>query len=190
MQEPELLLFLTSLAVLLGAASLMGAIANRLGGAPVVGEIVAGILIGKTVLGRLCPEAFEWLFREGAASTMLQGYKALGIVLLLFVAGIEIDTASLRRSSKALFYTSMLSAAIPFMVGYGIGLAFPDRYLADPSQRTFHALFFGIALAISALPVITRTLIDFGLIKTEVKVIDFTATRSPVRWRGSAEDVF
>jgi Kef-type K+ transport system membrane component KefB len=167
MHDPQLLIFLLALAVLLGAACVLGAIATRLGWPAVVGEIAAGILVGKTVLGRCWPEAFAWLFRDGPAATMLNGYKALAIVLLMVVAGLEMNTGAMRRIGKALAWTAVLGAAIPFGLGYALGLLVPDAYLADPSQRTLLAVFLGIALAISALPVITRTLIDLGLLKTE-----------------------
>jgi Kef-type K+ transport system membrane component KefB len=168
MQETHLLLFLLSLAVLLGTASVLGMLARRLGCAPVVGELLAGILIGKTVLGRIAPGAFDWLFGDGPAGVMLQGYKTLSIVLLLLVAGLEIDTGMLRRFSRTMVFTSALGAVLPFVLGYGLGLILPAQYLVDASHRDLHAVFLGIALAISALPVITRTLIDLGLIRTEI----------------------
>jgi len=171
MHDSQLLTFLFSLAVLLGAAYVLGAVARRIGCPAVVGEIAAGIVVGKTVLGRLCPDVFAWLFREGPAGVMLQGYKSLAVVLLMVVAGLEMNTGAMRRIGKAMAWSALLGALVPFLFGYGFGLVAPDRYLADPSQRTFHALFLGIALAISALPVITRTLIDLGLMKTEFGAI-------------------
>jgi Kef-type K+ transport system membrane component KefB/mannitol/fructose-specific phosphotransferase system IIA component (Ntr-type) len=171
MHHPEVFVFLLSLAVLLGAARLFGEIAHRLGWPAVVGEIIAGIFIGKTVLGRFAPGAFQWLFRDGAPRTLLQGYTTVAVVLLLVVAGLEIDLSMLRRSGRAVVLTSMLGAVIPFVLGYGSGLLLPDHYLADPSRRGLHAAFLGIALAISALPVITRTLMDLGLMKSEIGML-------------------
>ncbi len=171
MNHPEVFVFLLSLAVLLGAARLFGEIANRLGWPAVVGEIIAGVVIGKTVLGRFAPGAFAWLFRDGPPRTLLQGYTTVAVVLLLVVAGLEIDLSSLRRSGRAVLITSMLGALVPFALGYGSGLLLPDHYLADPSRRGLHAAFLGIALAISALPVITRTLMDLGLMKSEIGML-------------------
>ncbi len=102
---------------------------------------------------------------------MLNGYKTIAVVLLLVVAGLEIDLTKVRRSGRAVLITSMLGALIPFALGYGSGLMLPDHYLADPSRRGLHAAFFGIALAISALPVITRTLMDLGLMKSEIGML-------------------
>jgi Kef-type K+ transport system membrane component KefB len=141
----------------------------------VVGEIMAGILLGKTVLGRVAPDAFLWLFPEGTPRTLLSGYTTVAAVLLLVVAGFEIDLTVVRRSSRAAILTSALGAAIPFAIGYGAGMALPDGDLADPSRRGVHAAFLGIALSISALPVIARTLLDLGLMKTDLGIIVLSA---------------
>jgi Kef-type K+ transport system membrane component KefB/mannitol/fructose-specific phosphotransferase system IIA component (Ntr-type) len=171
MQHPEVLVFLVSLAVLLGAARIFGQLASRLGWPAVVGEIVAGVVVGKTVLGRFAPGAFDWLFPTGPASTMLNGYKTVAVVLLLVCAGLEIDLTTVRRSGRAVLITSMLGAVVPFVLGYGAGILLPDHYMPDPARRGLHAAFLGIALAISALPVITRTLMDLGLMKSEIGML-------------------
>lgn len=175
MQHSEVLLFLLSLAVLLGAARLLGELAHRLGWPGVVGEILAGVIVGKTVFGRVAPGAFAWLFQEGTTKTLLSGYTTVAVVLLLVVAGLEIDLTTVRRSGRALLLTSIFGAVIPFVFGYGAGWLLPEHHLADPSRRGLHAAFLGIALAISALPVITRTLMDLGLMKSDIGMIVLSA---------------
>lgn len=175
MEHSEVFVFLLSLAVLLGVARLLGELVSRLGWPAVVGEIVAGVFIGKTVLGRFAPGVFARLFPEGPPSIMLNGYKTVAVVLLLVVAGLEIDLTAVRRSGKALVYTSIFSAVIPFAFGYGAGFLLSDSSLADPSHRHLHAAFLGIALAISALPVITRTLMDLGLMKSDIGMLVLSA---------------
>jgi Kef-type K+ transport system membrane component KefB/mannitol/fructose-specific phosphotransferase system IIA component (Ntr-type) len=167
----EVPVFLLSLAVLLGAARLLGALAQRLGLPAVVGEILAGLLAGKTVLGRVAPGAYAWLFPDGAPKTLLSGYTTVAVVLLLVVAGTEIDLTVVRRSGRVVGLTSVLGMVVPFALGLGTGLLLPDGDLADPSRRTLHAAFLGIALSISALPVIARTLLDLGLFKTDFGLI-------------------
>ncbi len=167
----EVPIFLLSLAVLLGSARLLGALAARLGLPAVVGEILAGLLAGKTVLGRAFPGAFAWLFPEGPAQTLLAGYTTVAVVLLLVVAGTEIDLTVVRRSGRVVGLTSVLGMVVPFAIGYGTGLVLPASDLADPSRRVLHAAFLGIALSISALPVIARTLLDLGLFKTDFGLI-------------------
>jgi Kef-type K+ transport system membrane component KefB/mannitol/fructose-specific phosphotransferase system IIA component (Ntr-type) len=171
----DVLQFLLSLAVLLFAARLFGGLISRLGMPAVVGEILAGIVIGKTLFGRLAPGAFVWLFPEGTPRVMLSGYTTVAAVLLLVVAGLEIDLTVARKRSRAAALTSFLGATVPFALGYGMGLLLPDSDLANPSRRAAHAAFLGIALSISALPVIARTLLDLGLMKTDLGLIVLSA---------------
>ena len=172
----DVLLFLLSLAVLLGSARLFGALVQKYGMPAVVGEIIAGVVVGKTLVGRLFPESFAWLFPTGTASTLLTGYTTVAAVLLLVVAGFEIDLTVVKRSSRTAIVTSLLGAIVPFALGYGACLfLLPDSDLANPGRRGVHAAFLGIALSISALPVIARTLLDLGLMKTDLGLIVLSA---------------
>lgn len=171
----ELLIFLVALAVLLAVARIMGEIARRFGLPAVAGEIIAGILIGKTVLGAVAPGAYEWLFPEGTARTLLTGYTTVAVMLLLVVAGIEVDLTVVRRSTRKALLISALGAVIPFALGYGLGFILPGSDIADPTRRGLHAAFLGIALSISALPVIAKTLLDLGLLKTDLGLIVLSA---------------
>jgi Kef-type K+ transport system membrane component KefB len=171
----DVLVFLLSLAVLLGMARAFGAVAHKLGMPAVVGEILAGVFIGKTVLGRVAPGAFNWLFSDGTPRVLISGYTSIAAVLLLVVAGIEIDLTVVRRSSRTVIFTSVLGAVVPFILGYSLGLILPDSALQNPARREVHAAFLGIALSISALPVIARTLLDLGLMKTDLGLIIVSA---------------
>lgn len=175
MQHDQIVSFLLALAVLLSTAAFLGRVAQRCGVPSIVGDLSAGILLGKTILGRLAPDAYTWLFAHPENGAMLQGYKTISIVLLLLLAGLEINLLSLRRFAGVLVYTSVLGAAIPFVGGYAVGMALPDGYLIDPQQREVFAVFLGIALSISALPVITRTLMDLGLLKTKIGAVVLSA---------------
>lgn len=168
MHDPGLPAFLFALAALLLAARALGALAQRLGAPAIVGELLAGVVIGQTVLGRAWPQAYDWLFANATSTAMLQGYKTLAVVLLLTIAGLELDLGLLRRRSRALALTATFSALVPFGLGFATGMMLPAQFVAQPDQRTFHALFLGIALAISALPVITRTLLELGLLRQEL----------------------
>lgn len=167
----DILVFLVSLAALLATARLLGEGARRLGLPAVAGEIVSGILIGRTVLGRIAPQAFAWTFPEGTPKILLSGYTTVAVMLLLVVAGLEIDLSVVRKSGRAVFLTSAMGLVLPFLLGWGTGFLLPDSDLADPGRRGLHAAFLGIALAISALPVIARTLLDLGLMKTDIGLI-------------------
>lgn len=171
----DVLFFLLSLAVLLGSARLLGEMFAKIGFPAVAGEIAAGILIGKTVLGRVAPGAFTWLFPAGSAETMLSSYTTVAVVMLLVVAGFEIDLAIVRRTGRLVVWTAVPGVVLPFLLGFGVGMILPDADLADPSRRMLHALFLGVALSISALPVIAKTLLDLGLMKTEFGLLVLSA---------------
>ncbi len=176
MHESDVLVFLLSLAVLLSTARLLGELARRLGLPLVFGELASGILLGPTVLGRTLPDAQRWLFpREGAPQQMLAGYTSVGVVLLLVVAGLEVNLGIVRRRGRSALLTSVLGILMPLAGGVLLGVLLPDSDLVLPHHRALFTLFMGVALSISALPVIAKTLLDLGLFKTEVGLLVMAA---------------
>jgi Kef-type K+ transport system membrane component KefB/mannitol/fructose-specific phosphotransferase system IIA component (Ntr-type) len=180
------LVFLLSLAVLLGGARALGGLCERFGIPAVAGELFAGVVLGKTLLGRVAPGVFGWLFPGGAPQTLLGGYSTIAAVLLLVVAGLEIDLRVVRQAGRVVVLTGLFGVAVPLFGGFGLGALLPDGALADPSRRTLHTAFLGIALSISALPVIARTLLDLGLMKTDLGLIVLSAAvlSDLVGWTG------
>jgi Kef-type K+ transport system membrane component KefB/mannitol/fructose-specific phosphotransferase system IIA component (Ntr-type) len=173
--EQDVLVFLLSLAVLLSTARLLGEVARRLGLPLVFGELAAGIFLGPTVLGRTSPSAQHWLFPGGVPQHMLAGYTNVAVVLLLVVAGLEVNLAIVRRRGRSALLTSILGIAMPLAGGVLLGVLLPDSDLVRPDHRTLFALFMGVALSISALPVIAKTLLDLGLFKTDVGLLVMAA---------------
>ena len=175
MNQHEALVFLVSLAALLGTARVLGEVARAIRLPLVVGEIVAGIVLGKTGIGRLVPQVYEWLFANTAARTMLGAYTTLAVVLLLVVAGLEVDLSVVRRRGRSALGASILGILFPLVLGVGLGFILPASDLVSPGQRTLFAFFLGVALSISALPVIAKTLLDLGLFKTDVGLLVMAA---------------
>jgi Kef-type K+ transport system membrane component KefB/mannitol/fructose-specific phosphotransferase system IIA component (Ntr-type) len=171
MTEHDSLVFLLSLAAMLASARVLGEIARWMGMPMVVGEIAAGIVLGPTVLGRVAPGAQAWLFPGGAAKSMIEGYTTIAVVLLLVVVGVEVDLGILRRRGRSAALTGLLGMLLPFVSGVALGFLLPDSDLLDPARRTTVALFLGVALSISALPVIAKTLLDLGLFKSDVGLL-------------------
>jgi Kef-type K+ transport system membrane component KefB/mannitol/fructose-specific phosphotransferase system IIA component (Ntr-type) len=171
MTEHDGLVFLLSLAAMLASARVLGEIARWMGMPMVVGEIAAGIVLGPTVLGRVAPGAHAWLFPGGAAKSMIEGYTTIAVVLLLVVVGVEVDLGILRRRGRSAALTGLLGMLLPFVSGVALGFLLPDSDLLDPARRTTVALFLGVALSISALPVIAKTLLDLGLFKSDVGLL-------------------
>jgi Kef-type K+ transport system membrane component KefB/mannitol/fructose-specific phosphotransferase system IIA component (Ntr-type) len=175
MREHDLLVFLFSLAILLSVARLLGEGARRLGFPLIFGELASGILLGPTVLGRITPAGQHALFPGGVPANMLAGYTNVGVVLLLAVAGLEVNLAIVRRRGKSALLTSLMGIVMPLAGGVLLGVLLPDSDLMRPDRRLLFALFMGVALSISALPVIAKTLLDLGLFKTDVGLLVMAA---------------
>ncbi len=173
--EHETLVFLLSLACLLGVARLCGEIARKFGMPLVVGEIMAGLFLGPTLLGRAAPHVQTWLFPGGGSQKMLDGYITVAVVLLLVVAGTEVDLEIVKRRGRAAFLTSVLGILLPLGGGLLLGFLLPDSDLVHPDKRVLFALFIGVALSISALPVIAKTLLDLGLFKSDIGLLIMAA---------------
>jgi Kef-type K+ transport system membrane component KefB/mannitol/fructose-specific phosphotransferase system IIA component (Ntr-type) len=171
MADHDVLVFLLALATLLGSARLLGELARAAGMPLVVGEIAAGILLGPTVLGRIAPSARAWLFPVGPAESMTGAFSTVAVVLLLVVVGMEVDLRILKRRGRAAAITGLLGIVLPMACGVALGLFLPESYLVDPTRRTTVALILGVALGISALPVIAKTLLDLGLFKSDLGLL-------------------
>ncbi len=175
MSEHEAVVFLLSIATLLGVARVLGELARSLGLPAVVGEILAGVLLGRTTLGRIYPAAHEFLFPDGKPKIMLAGYTTLAVVLLLVVAGLEVDLGIVKRRGRTALLVSTLGILVPLGCGFLLGNALPDTYLVQPDRRALFAAFLGVALSISAMPVIAKTLLDLGLFKTDIGLLVMSA---------------
>ncbi|HSO41182.1 MAG TPA: cation:proton antiporter [Labilithrix sp.] len=175
MTEHHALVFLLSLAVLLGVARLLGELGRALGLPLVVGEILAGVLLGETGLRRLAPSVHAFLLPSGVPASMLSGYTTIAVVLLLVVAGLEVDLGIVKRRGRSALWVAALGMLMPMLGGFVLGYLVPDSVLVHPSQRGLFAVFIGVALSISALPVIAKTLLDLGLFRTDVGLIVMSA---------------
>jgi Kef-type K+ transport system membrane component KefB len=161
---------LLAIACLLAATRLCGMLARFVGQPPVLGELVAGVLLGPTMLGRVAPGAFESLFpASGPQAGAFQGLTTLSIVLFLAVAGLEIDLGRFLTRFRIAASVGVAGIVVPFAIGFGCAWARPLAFGAEPTSPAVpFALFLGTALAISALPVIAKTLVDLDLYRTDL----------------------
>ena len=164
---------LVQLSIMLMMGRMLAELMRTLKQPAVVGEIIAGILLGPTILGMIKPEWFQAVFPVPSNNaTVLSGFVQVAVVMLLFVAGLEVDLHIVRQQGKQAIATSSFGLVIPFFLGFVFPYFFPDFFgIADQQQRLTFALFMGTAMAISALPVIVRILMDLNMFKSKMGLL-------------------
>ena len=166
-------ILLTQIIVILIFAGLFRRLFRWIGQPPVMGEMVAGIVLGPSVLGLLFPGAVSFLFPESSLLT-LRLLSQIGVVLFMFVVGMELNIQHLREKGTSAVMISHASIIVPFLLGAGLSV-FLYRDLASPGT-SFHAfaLFIGVAMSITAFPVLARILEDRKLSQTHLGAIAIT----------------
>jgi len=164
LQEPLPRLLLQIVTVVI-AAKLMGRLAARIGQPPVVGEMVAGVLLGPSLFGLAWPEGQAWLFAAPSLGA-LKLLSLLGVIVFLFGVGAELDLRRLRQQRAQALLVSHASIALPFLLGVMIALPLYRSYAPAGVGFASFALFMGIAMSITAFPVLARILRERGLAGT------------------------
>ncbi len=170
MTSNDIVLLLTALGVLLAVARLFGEIAQHFHLTAVFGEILAGIVLGPTLLGLMAPEIGKTLFSpSGTGALVFEGIITLSVVLFLLVAGLEADISITWRQGKAVATMGISGIFFPSIIGFSVAWFFPDLLgrgaHADP---LLFSIFIATALSISALPVIARILMDLDLYRSDL----------------------
>ncbi|MFP4310693.1 MAG: cation:proton antiporter [Nitriliruptoraceae bacterium] len=174
--EHDLLLFWIQLVLLLLTARTLGSLARRFDQPRVVGELTAGVVLGPTVFGRLFPDLAAWVFPgDEAVSALLLAVAWLGIVLLLVVTGFETDLGLLRRLGRPAVALSTGSLVVPLVLGFGLGWVMPMTFWGGEANQVGFALFIGVALSISALPVIAKIMVEMNLMRRNVGQLTIAA---------------
>lgn len=173
LSHTELINLLLQLSVMLVLARVLAEVARKMKQPAVIGEIIAGLLLGPTIFGTFSPEFFQMLFPQtGASAIALDGFIQVSVVLLLFIAGIEVDLSIVWQQGKQAIYTSFFGLVIPFALGFVFPYYFPSFFgLAHDEGRLVFSLFLGTSMAITALPVIARILMDLGIFKSKMGML-------------------
>jgi Kef-type K+ transport system membrane component KefB len=170
--HPEFISLLIAMGTMLLGARLAAELARLLRMPVVTGEILIGILLGPSIFGLAYPQTFANLFPlYGSVGIALDGITKISAVLLLFVSGMEVQMQLVLKQRKAAFSTSLLGIVFPFAVGAYLAWFFPEKFAASYHDKLLFSLFMGTAMAISALPVIARTLMDLNLFRTRLGMI-------------------
>ncbi|MBL7859498.1 MAG: cation:proton antiporter [Cyclobacteriaceae bacterium] len=172
LSQHEVMSLLIQLGIMLLAGRLFAEGARKLKQPAVVGEIIAGIMLGPTIFGLISPMGFETIFPPGSSSLVLDGFVQVAVVMLLFIAGLEVDLHIVLQQGRQAISTSFFGLVIPFALGFAFPYFFPDFFgYADEGKHLAFALFMGTSMAITALPVIARILMDLGLFKTRMGML-------------------
>jgi len=174
--EKQVLYLLAQFALLVFTARLLADLMRRIGQATVIGELMAGLLLGHSVLGHFFPAAFHLVFpNDPAGAHLLEGLAWIGVILLLLCTGLETELEILRGMGRVATLVSTFGIVIPLAGGFALGWWMPATYLAAPNQRLIFSLFLAIAMAISAVPVIAKILIDLDLLRRELGLLILAA---------------
>ncbi len=158
-----------AIAVVIVVARVMGAVARKLRQPPVVGEIIGGIALGPTLVGALPGGIDELLFPTDIRPS-LTVIANLGLIIFMFIVGLELDTTLIRGKERIAGVISLSSIVLPMAMGLGLSILLYDRYAGPGSGDGIGALPFGLfigsAMSITAFPVLARILVDRGMYRT------------------------
>ncbi|MEI9936341.1 MAG: cation:proton antiporter [Pseudomonadota bacterium] len=153
--------------VIIVAARLIGALARRVGQPAVIAEVIAGILLGPSLFGRVSPATFHELFPK-ASLPGLSLLSQVGLVFFMFLIGLELDPKLLRGRGKASFAISAAGICVPFGLGALLAFSIYGTHAEAGVPRVSFVLFMGIAMSITAFPVLARILAERNLIRTKL----------------------
>lgn len=156
---------------------LLGTLFRRLGQPAVIGEIVAGILLGPSLLGWVFPGAFQFIFPP-ASMENLRFLSQIGLLLFMFIIGMELDMKLIRKQAFDALVISHASILIPYTLGIALAFYLYRDYAPTGIPFLPFALFMGIAMSITAFPVLARIIREKGLSETKLGVLAITCAAS------------
>ncbi len=177
LNHKEVINLLLQLSAMLILARIFSEVARKLKQPAVVGEILAGIILGPTIFGLFFPDFFESLFGSNdKANIALDGFVQIAVVLLLFIAGIEVELQVVWSQGKKALQIAITSMVLPIIAGFVVAYTIPEFLGVNINDRIVASTFFGLAISITALAVIARILMDLNLFKTKSGLLIIAAT--------------
>ena len=167
--DHTLAIFVAELILLLLVGRVLGEGMNRLGQPALFGQLLAGVLLGPSVLGLLLPELRVVIFPDNRTlKAMIDAVSQIGILLLLLLTGMETNLALVQRRRRAVISSSLLGIAVPFACGIALAYALPSDVVPAHENQLVTALFLGTALAISSVKIVAMTLMEIGVIRRDI----------------------
>jgi len=162
-------LFIVQIVLLLLVGRLLGEGMQRMGQPAIIGQLIAGVLLGPSVFGAIWPQAQHAIFpAAGEQKNMLDAVAQLGILMLLLLTGMETDLRLVKKVGKAAASVSIAGVALPFASGFALGELLPENLLPHPDQRLIASLFLGTALSISSVKIVALIVREMNFIRRNV----------------------
>ena len=164
---------LLTLAAVVVVGRCVGWLFAYIGQPPVIGEVIAGIMLGPSLLGLMVPGGPAWLLPP-AVAPYLREIAQLGVILYMFLVGLELNAGQVRQRAWAAVFIAHASIIVPFVCGAVLGLVLYEGHATAGVPIAGFALFMGAAMAITAFPVLARILTDRGMSQSELGVMALT----------------
>ncbi len=164
LQHPLAVLLLQIIVIML-VSRVIGSLAVRVRQPLVIGEIIGGILLGPSLFGYLFPEAFAFLFPPSSYPT-LKFLSELGLIFFMFIIGMDLDLRVFKAQARSAVFVSNVSLLFPILLGIGASYFLFNAYAGEEASFVSFALFMGIAMSITAFPVLARIIQERGISKT------------------------
>jgi Kef-type K+ transport system membrane component KefB len=171
--ERSLLLLCADLAIIIGASRVFGWLFGKVGQPPVVGEILAGVILGPSLLGRLYPAAIRTMLTPNTAA-VLSAMAQVGLVLLMLLIGLEFPFDRLRQAARVSTFVAGAGILVPFAASYALA-GYLFRLAPTSAPELAFRLFFATAVSITAIPIMGRILIHTRLTRTRMGLTSITA---------------
>ena len=166
---PSEFLLVAQIVLLIAVGRGLGEIMQRIGQPSVIGELLAGIILGPSLFGWIWPEAQAALFpKSPEQKAMLDGIAQVGILLLLLLTGMETDLKLVRKVGRAAIAISIAGILVPFACGFALGEFLPDALLPNPERRLVASLFMGTALSISSVKIVAVVVREMNFMRRDV----------------------
>lgn len=166
---PSEAIFIVQIIALMVVGRLLGEAMLRLRQPAVMGQLIAGLLLGPSLFGLLLPDVQHALFpKNPEQKAMIDAISQFGILLLLLLTGMETDLKLVRQTGRASLFASLMGIVIPFLCGVGLGEMLPDSMLPDPGKRLITSLFLGTALSIASVKIVAMVVREMNFMRRVV----------------------
>jgi len=166
---PSDVIFIAQILALLIVGRLLGEAMQRIGQPAVMGQLIAGLLLGPSLFGLLLPDMQHALFpKSPEQKAMIDAISQFGILLLLLLTGMETDLKMVRQTGRAAVFASLMGILVPFACGVALGLMLPDSMLPDLGKRLITALFLGTALSIASVKIVAMVVREMNFMRRVV----------------------